>query len=1637
MTRLVPPFAAKHSIPVSHTPSTPQFLTRLMMVACLLARVAFGQQGGVPVFGASDVHDVDTIDLTTLTPILNIPVPRTALTAQQTCANHPSGIKCSGSAFSANAASLLGYISHSIANRTCPSGTKMGVNTNYAFTSLDGLTSYQIDPGLFTASSTCPTSISNAKTIDGSGLTLSINDSGNGTLTDANGNSVTISAFNVLNGTETDPFGNTISYTVSTPPPAYDSTYTFNTALNTSTVWFQPAANTHNPYFQWTDTNGHSQQVLLIKGSTLTTYTWNSSTCATTSHSLYPISQISFPDGTSMNITMEQGPGGAGTSTGRIQSFTLRTGATISYTYASACPLPGLYATLSRTTPDGTTTYQMQPEGPSAYFSTTVIDPGKNKTVYHFMPGESALGYPNNGLVVLVGTDIYQNTGTVASPVYTLISSITTCYNGNQSNCRTSWPYFPITQRDRYTTITGMSASSRVSETFDSYGNRTSVASYDFGASSFTTKTTTTYGSWNGSSCVAVGSNINSLPCDVVTTDNASHTLAESRVTYNSHGFPTQTQQWTGSSWLTSSATPNTNGTVATSTAPNGQVTNYSYAATGSGGCNGLLLTGTSTTVNSVNLTTGKTWDCNGGVVLTTTDPNGNGTVKQYDSMFRPTLYQDQTGYQTAFAYASNYSQAYSSFTGVKHDVIEYVDGLGRVVNHQVQQGPNSSNFDTVSTAYQWNGTNFQTTTSAACTQILGQNATCPTTVLTTLSNPAFGPIGTTDVNGGTTTYARNQNDASLTAGPKPASDANVKTVQTEVDGLGRTKSTCALQPSGGGTSCGQVMGGSGVLTSSSYSFGTGSSTTTTARGAQTHTTVTDALGRVTSVTTPEAGTVTYYYDSIPSQCYQTGANVSGQLTAIKDNGGNFVCPEDDGLGRTIAVGSGSYCKRFLYDTTTGVQNSGGTLPSGYPNPTSTANIIGRLVEAETDNCNTPRVTYTDEFFAYDKDGRMTDMWESTPNSGGYYHTTVTYNPDGSLATLSGIPYFPTFTFGVDGEGRGNSLTRGTTAVISSTAGSGFLYDAASRILNVPVGALGDQNTFTYDVLEHMTGYAFNVNGTSMVGSLTWNPIGSLKTLSITDGFNANGSQTCNFGYDDIARLTTDNCGSVWNQTYSYDQYDNLTKAGSISWNPGYTSSNQMIGSTYDSMGRVLYDGVNTYTWDTYGKMSSVNPNSNSQAVCGTSGACDTYDAFGRQVVNQNQYGAANRIYSAIGLSGYAQNGLTEAMFDAPGNLFYIGGYVISTGVFTDTVVNKDWVNTSRLHTTITTRSEQGEEAISPYGDEYVRFGGIADTFAGILRLTTQGLFDSPNRIIMGASGRWLSPDPAHASWNAYAYPTDPNTMTDPSGAMAWAGLYPVGQLYGDDRGESDSAFLWGLDASRPNTPTSKSIAQLKAENAAWMAQENADAYQEGPSFTQSGYDAVGREIAGEFWDYEYNKKAAFHNEIGAFLWSLWNPRPIQINENIIPVAGPIVNGILLFCGPQAVFEGSSVSESTGLYTIRMGTVPESLPAVSGGAPGVGFPELLDATPVGSALKGASGYARVGNLDSAHAAAFWMRGYAAKNGTVFPFIDSSGNPATLIQVLGDLNGAAGRYEYIVNHAGNLTHEWFVKGGTINGIPIQP
>src|SRR5215469_3515226 len=1376
-----------------------QYIVLMLMAVCLSV-CAFSQQDGVSVWGAADVH-ADVVDLITLRPSINIAVtPELTLTSQQGCYITGTGTQATISCqptywFQAAIPGLIGFLKPTTTTMvTCPDQSQWQMPSGYVFYSSDSLTPHPLNPALYTVGTghgNCLlTSISNAIAQDNSGITITINSDGlSGSVIAANGSHATISSLDTFS--DIDTFNNSLS--INTWPTGASGATLTSQLGDTRGIHTPQAGDTTGFTASWKGTTGATQQISATVGAgiaseiAITPCTSKGTTIPT----VYPITQVNFPDGKNITFGMEQG-NFANTVSGRINSFTLRTGGTISYTYATPCiSAQNTNNTLTRTTSDGPTSYTSTLSG--TLRTTTVLDPGQNKTIYYFQNDR-----------YLVGKDVYQNTGSVGTPSYTLLSSDRICYQGvgTQSTCKTtsvSTTSVLITQRDIYHTVgTSSLLMSHTTQLFDSYGNVTSSTAVE-SITGQTLVTTTTF-----SGC-GQGSTVNNHPCDIKTV-NGANTIAEKKFNYNTAGAITKAQVWTGSSWLVTNYTPNPNGNGTTTAiqSPSGLTTTIGY----DGSCNGLVPTSSSATVNGVVLSTSQTGNCDGGVIISTTDANGHTPPNNtYDSMFRPLSVTDAVGFTVNTSYLTANSTTTSwSITGASSSTTNTVDGYGRLIDSQMTDG---TNYDTMSYVYQWDTTFFEVDSSAQPCSTTTLGAGCLPSNYYSYSH--IDPLGRSMVDG---THARqavsntySQNSVQTTLSPAPSGEVN-KTLTTVVDGFGRASSSTA------GSS-------SQIVTSYSYGFGSGQTVVTAARGSQQHVTYTDAAGRIEQVQTPEAGTTTLYYDSQPNPCGWGSYTEMGHLIYIQDANLIQTCFQHDLLGRIVAATSSSplVCKRFYYDGTSGFYGQG--APTGYTG----SNLKERLVEAETDDCTwptSPAHMLTDEWFSYDADGRTTDVWESTPNSGGYYHTTVGYYLNGAFNSLSGIPGYPTYTVILDSNGRPDSSTFGTATIISNVT-----RDTAGRPTEADIASAGDKDTYQFDPYTGlMTNYTFTVNGKSMSGTPGWDQDGALGTLAITDTFNASGAQTCNFGYDDVARMTTDNCGSVWNMPVTYDQYDNISKSD---WAYTYNPANNRMqgGPTYDAAGHVTYDTINTYTWGAFGKMTAVRSGNNAPdcVAPGIAGTCITYDAFDR-VAETNASGVIRQIlYGPFGRIGQmnGQTVVSAYLLQPGGPVLYASGVTGST----KNIQHKDWLGTVRLSTSLGSRAQVFDTAYAPYGEAYDSFGTVKPDFTGDLSDITAGLFDTPNRELMQSSGRWLSPDPAHASWNAYSYPTNPNSSSDPSGAVSPMGLYGIsfggfGESAGIDLAGEGCFGMFGCGYM-----VSDPISRLQAENLAWMAQEIGSAYQE------------------------------------------------------------------------------------------------------------------------------------------------------------------------------------------------------------------
>jgi RHS repeat-associated protein len=1137
--------------------------------------------------------------------------------------------------------------------------------------------------------------------------------------------------------------------------------------------------------------------------------------------SIYLVDKLTLPDGTYYQFRYEATPLYSSDVTGRLASVTLPTGGTLSYTYTGGSQgvtcADGSTAGLKRYTPDTGSNYWEydRTAGAGAAYTTTITDPVADKTVIQFQ-----------GLYE-TERDFYQ--GAISSS--NLLQTIKTCYNGNTTNCNSTAVGQPITQRN-ITTILSGGLQSEHDDLWNTYGAPTETDDYDYGSGSrgpLLKKMLTTYdtnlgtiaafrqtvtvcnGSGSNSSCNGTGTPVSMITYNYDETPPTQTSGTPAHVNLPAPwGNLTSTNVYISSgTYLRKTWTYYDTGNLNQFTDVNGGVTTYNYAS-GAASCYNSFAT--SITEPVAPLFTSQTWNCAGGVQLTSTDENSQTTTTAYTDHYfwRQASVTDPTGAVTSYCYGllngttcslnPNQAETTLSFNGGNStvDPLTNLDGLGRVHVKQTRQAPSSLNFDSVETDYDSLGRVSRVT--LPYTGTAGQaNSSIPST--TTTYDAMNRQLTTTDGGGGTVTYfygnpGSQNNDTLVTQGPAPTGE-NAKVRQFENDGLARLTSVCEVTAgtSGwpGGT-CGQSTSKTGYWTK--YTHDPMNNLLTVSQNAQsstnqTRTYVYDWMSRMTSQTVPEIGasgngTATYAYDS-DSTC----GNYSGDLVKEVDAAGDVICTTYDALHRKLATTypSGPYAsvtpaKHFIYDAAT-INTS--------PTHTAMSYVKGRLAEAYT--CTGSCATYLkDVGFSYSVRGENSDLYESTPNSGTYYHLNQTYWANRAPYQLTGNIGLPATISNnnPDGEGRANTITASSG---QSPLVSGTNYNAASLPTVIKIGSgTGDQDAYSYDPnTNRMTQYQFTVNNTSLTGGVGWNANSTLVSQSITDGFNAPDTQNCSYGYDDMVRVTSANCGSAASQTFSFDPFGNVNKSGSpYSFNPTYSESTNRIqgvsgtNATYDSNGNATYDTYHHFTWDANGHTISVD--------AGLSGAVSlTYDALGR-MVEQSRSGASTQIvYAPTGQKFALMSGQTlqKAMVPLPGNAF---GVYNSSGLLY--YAHPDFLGTVRLATT-PSRALYFDTAYAPFGETYASMGTLDPAYTGMMNDTSHrqdtanGLYDFPAREY-STQGRWPNPDPLGKdascaknpqTQNLYAYVGgNPLSYTDPTGMM-------MNMDPGDGGGESCDPF--------------------------------------------------------------------------------------------------------------------------------------------------------------------------------------------------------------------------------------------------------
>ncbi len=304
------------------------------------------------------------------------------------------------------------------------------------------------------------------------------------------------------------------------------------------------------------------------------------------------IDRITFPDGTYYSFTYEDSLLCSGAKSGRLKSITLPTGGTITYGYPSDAPPVGPYAysgtwfdSLTRTDPDGTTTYQRNDiipwsaSSPISAWTTKITKPsgssiGADETDIDFISGPASRALET-------GRRVYQ--GTSGTPLL----STTRCYNGNASPCTTTAFAVPILETDETRSLNG-NAPTRKTVFYNTAHLVTEVDEYDFGGSTVLRKTLTSYAS--------LGNNIQDRPSSMVVKDGSGATVKQTNFYYDqsslatpdgttpnlvsvsgARGNLTQKDEWTGSGYNSTHYTYDTAGQLVSEKDPLGNVTSYLY----------------------------------------------------------------------------------------------------------------------------------------------------------------------------------------------------------------------------------------------------------------------------------------------------------------------------------------------------------------------------------------------------------------------------------------------------------------------------------------------------------------------------------------------------------------------------------------------------------------------------------------------------------------------------------------------------------------------------------------------------------------------------------------------------------------------------------------------------------------------------------------------------------------------------------------------------------------------------------------------------------------------------------------------------------------------------------------------------
>jgi RHS repeat-associated protein len=346
-----------------------------------------------------------------------------------------------------------------------------------------------------------------------------------------------------------------------------------------------------------------------------------------------------------------------------------------------------------------------------------------------------------------------------------------------------------------------------------------------------------------------------------------------------------------------------------------------------------------------------------------------------------------------------------------------------------------------------------------------------------------------------------------------------------------------------------------------------------------------DGIGRIITSTTPEAGTVTYYYTT------STGSACSGDPSAVcrKLDARNITATlsyaDSNGIAdplnrlRGVTYSDTTPAVTYLYDT------------GGQP-----AFALGRLTEVDESG--------NSQMFAYDNLGRVTSLTYTI--DGMPYPVQYTYN---SANQMTGIVYPSNRTLNVayDPIGRLNQLTDTNNLNNPYVTVNSADYNGAGEVKNLTLGN-GVKGALIYnDRLQMSALRYFNPTapgGTPDILNLGYDygttNNGQIRGVHYYTSPNVEDStKSETFTYDAWLHLSAaqtnrmDSTPGTWGLQWTYDRLGNRLSQTPVGGNVSLGQStflidettNHLVGFSYDNTGNLIADPAFTYIYDGVNRM--------------------------------------------------------------------------------------------------------------------------------------------------------------------------------------------------------------------------------------------------------------------------------------------------------------------------------------------------------------------------------------------------------------------------------------------------------------------